>query len=45
MKTYVLFHIADDDLIREEQFMNFSPNQDRATDLPPGIGHHFFVIF
>jgi hypothetical protein len=46
MKTYVFFHMADDDFIREEQFANFAPHEAHATDLPSGIAHRFlFLIF
>jgi hypothetical protein len=38
MKIYTWFHLSDDDLITEEQLVNFAPNEDVATDLPPGIG-------
>ncbi|KAM0925429.1 hypothetical protein ACQ4PT_004226 [Festuca glaucescens] len=30
-----MFTEEDDDLIREEQFVNFAPHEDHATDLPP----------
>jgi hypothetical protein len=46
MKTYVFFHMADDDFIREEQIVNFAPHEAHATDLPSGIAHRFlFLIF
>jgi hypothetical protein len=41
MKAYVFFRLGDDDLIREEQFVNFASHEDNDTDLPSGIGHHF----
>ncbi|KAM0899696.1 hypothetical protein ACQ4PT_021133 [Festuca glaucescens] len=30
-----IFTAKDDDFIREEQFVNFAPHEDDATDLPP----------
>jgi hypothetical protein len=42
-KTYVSFHLADDDLIREEQFVNFAPLKDH--DLPPGIGPQLLFCY
>ncbi|KAM0911314.1 hypothetical protein ACQ4PT_013546 [Festuca glaucescens] len=30
-----IFTEQDDDFIREEQFVNFAPHEDHATDLPP----------
>jgi hypothetical protein len=29
--------------IREEQFVNFAPDEANATNLPTGIGHHFLL--
>nr|XP_051207578.1 uncharacterized protein LOC127323481 [Lolium perenne] len=34
MKAYVFFRLGDDDLIREEQFVNFASHEDNDTDLP-----------